>query len=132
MNDAEATAFVEAYAAAFNRLDADAIAAFYDEPACIVDAGTTGVFEARDGIRANMVLLLERYRSLGFVEARADRVETEHLGSTMRQVDVAWTLRVRDGAVGFGTRYWLVDRGGGPHIAAVLAHDEHAALDDLG
>jgi hypothetical protein len=128
VTDAEVVSLVEGYRAAFNALDPNAITAFYDRASAIVDMNATGVFPDATATRANVVALTDRYRSLGFVEAHAERVDVDHVSENACEVDVGWSLTLSDGPLRFATRYWLVDRGEGPRIAAVLAYSEKRAM----
>lgn len=127
MTDLQIRELITDYQAAFNSLDAVGVAAFYDEPAAIVDGAGTVVFGGRDATQRNMELLTSHYRSLGFTAAEATRIDIEHVSADIAEVDVGWTMRMKAGTVEFATRYWIVDRVGGPRITSVLAYSETRA-----
>jgi hypothetical protein len=128
VTDAEVFGFIDRYRAAFNALEPGAITALFDDAAAIVDMDATGVFPDAAATRAGMVALTDLYRSLGFVEARATRIAIDHVSENASEVEVCWSLALGDDPAEFATRYWLVDRGQGPRIAAVLAYSEKNAF----
>jgi ketosteroid isomerase-like protein len=130
VTDVQICELISNYQAAFNRLDATGIAAFYDEPSAIVDGTVTAVFAERRETQRNMEALTSYYRSLGFTAAESTRIDVEHVSEAIAEVDVGWTLHMQSGTVQFATRYWVVDRAGEPRIASVLAHSEERAIAD--
>ena len=127
MTDRQIQTLVSDYQAAFNLLDAAAVAGFYDDPSALVDVNGTAIFATKDATRQNMEHLTQQYRSIGFVLAEPTRIDIEHVSSEMAEVDVGWTMYLATGSVQFGTRYWIVDRAEGPRIASVLAYGEKEA-----
>jgi ketosteroid isomerase-like protein len=118
------------YQAAFNMLDAAAVAEFYDEPSAIVDGGVTTVFAKKDATRENMELLTQYYQSIGFTSAQPTRIDIEHVSPEMAEVDVGWTMHLGAESIQFATRYWIVHRRQGLRIASVLAYSEPRATDN--
>jgi ketosteroid isomerase-like protein len=130
MTDLQIHELITNYQAAFNLLDAAAVAEFYDEPAAIIDRSASVVFPKKDATRENMEVLTQYYRSIGFTSAEPTRIDIEHLSADTAEVDVGWTMYLGADSVQFATRYWLVDRASGLRIASVLAYSEKNAIKD--
>jgi hypothetical protein len=129
MSDLQIREFIEDYQTAFNRLDAAAIAGFYDEPSAIVDRDRTAVFVEESSARENMTYLTQHYRAMGFTSVESERMRIERVSAEMAEVDVAWIMYLGEARLSFATRYWIVDRTEGPRIASVLAYGEKSAIE---
>jgi hypothetical protein len=121
-------AFFESYRAAFERLDADAIADYFAYPSHMTsDAGEIELTPilARGEWRGQIEQLVGMYRAIGVSSARILRLTSTDLSPRVVQAMVHWALRDGLGAdlYDFHALYTLVEIDGALQIGAI-AHDE--------
>jgi len=123
---AEIREFFEAYRAAFNRLDGEAVANLFSEPSGIAsDKGYTH-WATREPVRKNMIALCELYRANGFASARFDEASFLAQGDNYAIADLAWTIdRIADlPPWRFHTTYNLIRTSEGWRVLLCTAYEE--------
>ncbi len=119
--------FFQSYAAAYNALDATAVARHIAAPSLLIEKATTA-WLTDAAVLAAMERLITFYRSKGFGMARfaIDRLVPQ--GADDAFVDVVWTIEWK-GAVPwrFRTGYNVHCSGGEWHIVVCTAYEEPAA-----
>lgn len=127
----DAAQFLSQYAAAFEALDADAVAALYTEPAVIVDAEGCTHWPDRAAVRANMAALCAHYRARGLQGAKPQLRRVLSQGAACGYVDVQWTLQWAPAQAGdastptrFGTGYLLHKTGNDWRVRLCTAYEE--------
>ena len=132
MSLTEIQAFFEAYRAAFDRLDGDAVADLWHAGSGITDSGSDDGarltwWPNEAPMRANHRALCERYRQGGY--GSADFVIEQHvpMGPNHAFAHLRWTLRRSDGALlqHFHTGYQLMRTANGPRVLLAVAHQEN-------
>ncbi len=132
MDQQQIGAFLEAYAAAFARSDATAVADLFAYPCAITgDAGKVSVtvIPSRAAWLPQLEKLAAAYRSLDVRSAEMVEVQAVELSTRLAQATVHWRLLGGDGGTiyEFDASYTLADFGEGPRITAI-AHNETARL----
>jgi hypothetical protein len=124
MTRAAAQAFFARYRDAFDALDGDAVAGFYDLPCAISQAGATTVWSEREAVADNMRRLCALYRSRGYQRAEFELGHVEPMGEASGFVHVHWRIVCAGGEdQRFSTGYTLL-RKHDWKIAHVSAWDE--------
>ena len=130
MSLAETRAFFDAYRAAFNRLDGDAVADLWH--------AQSGIADSRDGVsrvtwwsddapmRANHRALCEVYRHNGYDHADFLIEQHQALGPNHAFARLQWALRRADGSLlqAFHTGYQLLRMAGGLRVLLAIAYEE--------
>ncbi|HET7772603.1 MAG TPA: hypothetical protein VFK82_02140 [Burkholderiaceae bacterium] len=109
MTESEISRFLARYAAAFDALDGDAVAALWHTPCGIADArGVVWWTDAAD-TAANMRALCEVYRKAGYLRAQYRMLDAVPMGADDAFVNVAWVIEGSGGTVlqSFRTGYQL-------------------------
>jgi len=128
---AETQAFFEAYRAAFNRLDGDAVAALWHVPSGIADsrdgAGRLTWWADAATLRANHVALCEVYRRNGYHQADFVIEQHQPLGAHHAFACLHWTLTRADGSLlqAFHTGYQLLRTAQGWRVLLATAFEEN-------
>lgn len=126
----ETREFFEAYRAAFDRLDGDAVADLWH--------AASGIADSRDGagrltwwpedapMRANHRALCEVYRGAGFAGARFEIERHVPMGPDHAFALLHWTLARADGGTlqRFRTGYQLIRTAAGPRVLLATAFQE--------
>ena len=131
----ETHAFFERYRAAFNALDADAVADLWHTPSCITDSTSDGGIAALTlwvedpPMRRNMRALCDVYRLNNFSRAEFAFEQHVQLGANHAFVNVAWHLWRKDGSLlqAFRTAYNLVRAARGTKVLMAIAYEEDVA-----
>ncbi len=118
--------FFDSYRAAFDALDAAAIAGHYSVPSVLQDANGAVVWNTPAEVLANMEELVERYRSDGYDHATAESHHVIAIGRDAAFVDVSWTIHRAEGAAPrqFHTAYNLRRVEDGWRITVCTAYEE--------
>ena len=133
MSLAETQAFFEAYRAAFNRLDGDAVADLWHTP-CAITNSRSGEAAARltwwsddAPMRANHRALCDVYRGNGYGQADFEIVSHRAMGHNHAFACLHWTLLRSDGTLlqAFHTGYHLLRTAGGPRVLLATAYEEN-------
>lgn len=132
--DREATlAFFAQYRAAFDRLDADAVADLWHAGSGIADSrGGHGrlTWWADDAdMRANHRALCAHYRASGYHHAEFELVDHQALGADHAFARLRWSLWRGDGSLlqRFHTAYQLMRGVDGPRVLLATAYQEDLA-----
>jgi hypothetical protein len=109
MTHADIHRFFDHYAAAFNALDGDAVAARWHTPSGIADARGVTWWTDTGAVANNMRALCEVYRKAGYVRAQYRVLDVVPLGADDAFVNVAWVIEGSGGTVlqSFRTGYQL-------------------------
>lgn len=124
--------FLDAYGAAFEAFDVDAIADLFSYP-CQITGGDGGVtvttVAARNAWLPQIERLLAAYRAIGVRTAAVRELHVTELAPGLSQLSVRWALADEKGGsiYDFAASYTLADRGDGPRITAI-AHNETPRL----
>ena len=125
--NSELQAFFDSYRAAFDRLDAAAIAAHFAVPGMLID-GVPRIWLQQADIVANMDKLVALYRDGGYAGASfviEGRLPQGEDGAT---VNIAWTIARHDAVPWrFRTGYTLHRFADGWKIVLCTAYEERAA-----
>ena len=124
--------FLDAYRAAFEAFDAEAIADLFSHPCRIAsDAGevTVTTVATYEAWVPQVERLVSAYRAIGVRSAAFTELHAIELTSRLAQVTVRWTLADGMGRsiYDFDASYSLADHGNGMRIAAI-AHNETLRL----
>src|SRR6266851_4781541 len=84
--------FFEAYCAAFNRLDGEAVARLYHVPSGIASERGYTHWSCFELIRDNMIALCQLYRDNGYQSARFEPIAHILQGRSHAVVDLLWTI----------------------------------------
>jgi hypothetical protein len=123
---AEITEFFVRYAAAFNRLDGEAVARLFAVPCGIAhDQGYTH-WDSLEPVRENMVALCQRYRAHGFSRASFETASFLPQGHNFAIADLAWRIDRIDGLPPwqFNTTYNLMRTAEGWRVLLCTAYEE--------
>jgi ketosteroid isomerase-like protein len=121
------TAFFESYRAAFDALDARAVAAHFAVPSMLFDekAYTWG---SQDDVIADIERLLTLYRNSGFVSATYEVANSLPQGDAGVTANLYWTITRRSGAPWrFHTGYTLRRLDDQWKIVLCIAYEERSA-----
>jgi hypothetical protein len=124
--------FLDVYRAAFERLDAAAIAELFTFPCQITSDGdeiTVTTVATREAWFPQLERLVDAYRSIGVRSAEILDLRVIELTPRLAQATVRWRLADGTGesVYDFGASYTLVEHDGSTRVAAI-AHDETSAL----
>jgi hypothetical protein len=118
--------FFASYAAAFDRLDPEAIAAHYAVPSLLcTNAGRVAWTDAA-AVVENMRRLCQAYRRAGYQHASYEVVSALARGDMHAVVDVLWTVERADGLPSwrFRTGYDVQRQANEWRIAVCVAYEE--------
>jgi hypothetical protein len=129
----DARAFFEAYAAAWQARDLEALMSFLTVPQLIVTPEASHFLETEDEVRANVAALLAKYDEQGVAAVEIVRLDAEPLPDDALRVTVRW--RLDDSAarplIEYATIYTLApdesEPDAVPRIVAIDARGEMAA-----
>ncbi|MCW0235837.1 MAG: hypothetical protein OJJ21_19725 [Ferrovibrio sp.] len=126
--NSELQAFFDSYRAAFDRLDAAAIAAHFAVPGMLID-GAPRVWTRPEDILANMVALVALYRDGGYAGASCSLAELLLQGADNAVANLVWTVARREGLAPwrFRTGYTLHRFADGWKIVLCTAYEERVA-----
>jgi len=88
----EVERFFARYRAAFDRLEASAIADLYDVPSMLTTNDGTLLWTTRDAILRNMVALCDHYRATGFRAATYEVLSVAEQLPIHAFTEVRWTI----------------------------------------
>lgn len=125
----EVEAFLAAYAAAYERLDGDAVAAHCGLPLAIAQGGRLHGFADLEALRDNMRQLCAVYAQAGLQRAEPRVEQLSLLGAHDAFVLVHWRLWRADGSLlqAFRTGYQMQRQAGALRVFFVTAFDEDLA-----
>ena len=127
----ETQALFDAYRAAFNRLDGDAVADLWHAPSAVADsragAGRITWWADDATMRANHRALCDVYRSKGYHQADFRIEAHQALGADHAWACLHWTLTRADGSLlqAFRTGYHLLRTAAGPRVLMATAFEEN-------
>ena len=123
---ADVREFFDRYRHAFDRLDAEAVAALYSIPSGILSGQTYVHWPDFESVRGNMVALCEQYRRHGYSTASYEAAWTAILGPDALIADIAWKIEYQNGQKPsqFHTTYNLRRTDPGWRILLCTAYEE--------
>jgi len=120
--------FLEAYRAAFDRLDGEAIADLYAVPSGLLAGRAYVHWARREEIVANLSALCAIYARDGYAGARREGFEVVPLGADSVLTNVSWRLERSHGGLPhrFRTAYNLVRSTDGWRVLLCTAYEEES------
>jgi hypothetical protein len=118
--------FFASYAAAFDRLDPEAIAAHYALPSMLCTNAERVVWTDVAAIVENMRQLCRAYRRAGYQRASYETVSVAERGAAHAVVDLLWTVERADGLAPwrFRTGYDVQRQADEWRIVVCVAYEE--------
>lgn len=120
------TSLISDYAEDFNRLDAEAIAGWYEYPLSILTPKGNTVFSSSKEFTESVEKLLMMYRSFDFSYAKILQEITIKGKHGLDQVDVSWRLfnHKDEPIIDFDITYFFKMKGAVTKLCGVVSHNE--------